>query len=462
MSGVLEICFNGTGSPASPSATAAQELCNANLYDPYDKHFEELLYRCLANAPLEALEQIDLKQEKNWVLFADGYYFPKSGHQSMDRSSRGHDFLIGLTTGEWAFFENLFAKYMGKTDYSGARFRKTITTYMGISDKRLNTLENFYTQKYDPKLYSTRATTNETAITAEQWFWFEVVVNSMTDLVFHVPIVTEVEKLRSARVPPSLFVYTYNATLAAPSWNQNQHASHSDELPARDLIQTLGINKSQGPKREFDCGKTSVDPTSWNFGPRNLKIHQGVDSKDSSYPYFVRVEHVDETTNLKTNCGGSYIAPKWVLTAASCVRKNVRWYYYLSYRFRPGNKFEVQAQSQTARVWDHGDVALLELETDIDTSDDLGKRVCLEARGLTLKEPMLAFGMGDGEKAKVQEAILRAECLDEQDTFCGRFRWPACSKIRSALVPSGNHERLVQPWIHESDSDHPGTLRVAQ
>ncbi|CAJ0948400.1 unnamed protein product, partial [Mesorhabditis belari] len=99
----------------------------------------------------------------------------------------------------------------------------------------------------------------------------------------------------------------------------------------------------------------------------------------------------------------------------------------------------VQAQSQTARVWDHGDVALLELETDIDTSDDLGKRVCLEARGLTLKEPLLAFGMGDG-----------------------RFRWPACSKIRSALVPSGNHERLVQPWIHEGDSDHLETLRVAQ
>ncbi|CAJ0948408.1 unnamed protein product, partial [Mesorhabditis belari] len=72
----------------------------------------------------------------------------------------------------------------------------------------------------------------------------------------------------------------------------------------------------------------------------------------------------------------------------------------------------VQAQSQTARVWDHGDVALLELETDIDTSDDLGKRVCLEARGLTLKEPMLAFGMGDGKIQKLSS--------DEQDTFCGR------------------------------------------
>ncbi|CAJ0948371.1 unnamed protein product, partial [Mesorhabditis belari] len=73
---------------------------------------------------------------------------------------------------------------------------------------------------------------------------------------------------------------------------------------------------------------------------------------------------------------------------------------------------KVQAQSQTARVWDHGDVALLELETDIDTSDDLGKRVCLEARGLTLKEPMLAFGMGDGKIQKLSS--------DEQDTFCGR------------------------------------------
>ncbi|CAJ0925199.1 unnamed protein product, partial [Mesorhabditis belari] len=231
MSGVLEICFNGTGSPASPSAIAAKELCNANLYDPYDKEFEELLYKCLTKAPLEALEQIDLKQEKNWVLFADGYYFPKSGHESMDRSSRGHEFLIGLTTGEWAFFENLFAKYMGRTDYSSARFRKTITAYMGISDDRLDTLENFYTQKYDPKLYSTRTITSETVITAEQWFWFEVVVNSMTDLVFHVPIVSEVEKLRNARVPPSLFVYTYNATLAARSWDENRHASHSDELP---------------------------------------------------------------------------------------------------------------------------------------------------------------------------------------------------------------------------------------
>ncbi|CAJ0925136.1 unnamed protein product, partial [Mesorhabditis belari] len=225
MSGVLEICFNGTGSPASPSATAAQELCNANLYDPYDKHFEELLYRCLANAPLEALEQIDLVR----------FVYPKS-----------------------------VCKVHGQ----------------------------------------------DGAITAEQWFWFEVVVNSMTDLVFHVPIVTEVEKLRSARVPPSLFVYTYNATLAAPSWNQNQHElpwlfgdlnKIGRESPGYQKVLLffskngqLGNFGTTGPKREFDCGKTSVDPTFWNFGPRNLKIHQGVDSKDSSYPYFVRVEHVDE------------------------------------------------------------------------------------------------------------------------------------------------------------------------
>ncbi|CAJ0947158.1 unnamed protein product, partial [Mesorhabditis belari] len=174
------------------------------------------------------------------------------------------------------------------------------------------------------------------------------------------------------------------------------------------------------PKRDFECGKVNVEPASWTFGPRNLKIKQGEDAKDLSYPYFVRVEHVDDDTNELTNCGGSYIAPGWVLTAASCVRKNVQWYYYLKYRYVRDNKFEVQGPQQIARVWNDGDVALLKLDSDINTDDDLGKRVCLRARPLMMKQPMIAFGMGDGERTQVQEAVLRVDCLDDEETFCGR------------------------------------------
>ncbi|CAJ0927057.1 unnamed protein product, partial [Mesorhabditis belari] len=103
------------------------------------------------------------------------------------------------------------------------------------------------------------------------------------------------------------------------------------------------------------------------------------------------------TTNLKTNCGG------WVMTAASCVRKNVRWYYYLSYRYKLKVKRLAFGNMVTS--------LFLELETDIDTSDDFGRRVCLEARGLTLKEPMIAFGMGDGEKAKYKRPFYALTVL---------------------------------------------------
>ncbi|CAJ0958298.1 unnamed protein product, partial [Mesorhabditis belari] len=214
MSAVVEVCYNGTGSGVSPSAVAAKELCNIDLNEDFD---DEVLFKCLNEAPLAKVENVDQfeKHEKNWVLFTDGHFFPEH-YRLMNRSTRGHDYLIGVTSDEWAFFENLFAYGFSRKDFTPKRFEETVQKYMGIEKKEeIDLLKEFYTKE-------------EIKGEDVQSYWFENVVNSMTDLAFHVPILDEIHRLMSATNPPNIYLYTFNIT--APSFNQGYHASHCSDL----------------------------------------------------------------------------------------------------------------------------------------------------------------------------------------------------------------------------------------
>ncbi|CAJ0569846.1 unnamed protein product, partial [Mesorhabditis spiculigera] len=185
MSAVVDVCFEGTfGGPSN--TVPAMDTWKSGVCAPATTDAE--LKECLMKAPASEIIGADMYLYKNWQLVVDGYFFPRHPAQ-MERSSRGHDILIGVTTDEWAFFREA---------------------------KDMDLMVDFYLDgKKDDN---------------SSMHWYERTVQALTDLIFHLPTVTEVSRILAADKPPAIQIYTFDVRNPIKSGNDNFHSQHGDEL----------------------------------------------------------------------------------------------------------------------------------------------------------------------------------------------------------------------------------------
>ncbi|MBN3301297.1 CTRC protein, partial [Amia calva] len=154
------------------------------------------------------------------------------------------------------------------------------------------------------------------------------------------------------------------------------------------------------------------------FPPVVTRVVGGVDARPHSWPWQISLQVVRNGDWFHT-CGGTLIAPNWVLTAAHCISRNTYRVALGKHNLKQEEAGSVTVDAATIVVhekWNslfiRNDIALVKLQEAVVASDNI-MTACLPVAGSTLpnNEPCYVTGWGrlftNGPAAEIlQQALL--------------------------------------------------------
>uniref|UniRef100_A0A4W2IB90 Peptidase S1 domain-containing protein n=1 Tax=Bos indicus x Bos taurus TaxID=30522 RepID=A0A4W2IB90_BOBOX len=198
----------------------------------------------------------------------------------------------------------------------------------------------------------------------------------------------------------------------------------------------------------------SFVPSTGTCGHRVMRIVGGVPSPERKWPWQVSLQ-----INNVHKCGGSLIAPRWVLTSAHCVRGHEE------YTVRLGDTL-LQSNSQNAVVIPvqdiicynyynyqtmRHDIALVLLALSVNYSAYI-QPVCLPGKDFEVKAGTVCWATGWGRTLQFGETgwqDLRGDQVILHYTTCNRMvkkqEKPFPKVVRKGMV-CGYHEKTLPSW----------------
>uniref|UniRef100_A0A8D2NYR5 Peptidase S1 domain-containing protein n=1 Tax=Zosterops lateralis melanops TaxID=1220523 RepID=A0A8D2NYR5_ZOSLA len=177
---------------------------------------------------------------------------------------------------------------------------------------------------------------------------------------------------------------------------------------------------AQHPTATYGCGQPAVPPQ------LNSRVVGGEDAVAHSWPWQISLQY-SRSGSWSHTCGGTLIAPQWVLTAAHCIRWGLT--RRLSLAALP---------SPTVGTPSFNDIALVKLAEEVQESDTI-RVACLPEAGKILPNdyPCYVTGWGrirtNGPLADVlQQALLPV--VDHET--CSKWDWWG-SMVRTTMVCAG-------------------------
>ncbi|XP_075293468.1 chymotrypsin-C [Opisthocomus hoazin] len=190
----------------------------------------------------------------------------------------------------------------------------------------------------------------------------------------------------------------------------------------------------------YGCGQPAVAPV---LGAR---VVGGEDARAHSWPWQISLQYISSNAWHHT-CGGTLIAPQWVLTAAHCISSSLTYRVVLgkqdlSEDNEAGSVAVSVAKTIVHEKWNSlliiNDIALVKLATAVEESDTI-QAACLPPSDLILENdyPCYITGWGrirtNGPLADVlQQALLP---VVDYDT-CSKSSWWG-STVRTTMVCAG-------------------------
>ncbi|KAM6240970.1 chymotrypsin-C-like [Porphyrio hochstetteri] len=189
----------------------------------------------------------------------------------------------------------------------------------------------------------------------------------------------------------------------------------------------------------YGCGQPAVPPL---LG----RVVGGEDARDHSWPWQISLQY-SSSGSWHHTCGGTLIAPSWVLTAAHCISSSLTYRVVLgkqvlSEEDEPGSVAVGVEKTIVHEKWNSfliiNDIALIKLAEPVEESDTI-QAACLPPADLVLENdyPCYITGWGrlwtNGPLADVlQQALLP---VVDYETCSQRDWWG--SYVRTTMVCAG-------------------------
>ncbi|KAJ1142093.1 hypothetical protein NDU88_008420 [Pleurodeles waltl] len=191
----------------------------------------------------------------------------------------------------------------------------------------------------------------------------------------------------------------------------------------------------------YGCGRPDYTP--------NVRVVNGEDARPHSWPWQVSLQYLSGGAYYHT-CGGSLIAPNWVMTAAHCISKGREYQVVLGEHNRDveeGSEQRIPVNSNEIFVHPRwisicaacgNDIALMKLSRDAELNDKV-KLGCLAPAGQLLENNYSCYISGWGRlatggalPATLQQALLPA--VDH--AHCTQRDWWG-STVKDTMVCAG-------------------------
>ncbi|CAK0862640.1 unnamed protein product [Prorocentrum cordatum] len=168
------------------------------------------------------------------------------------------------------------------------------------------------------------------------------------------------------------------------------------------------------------CGAKGADSTPWTS--RSQRIVGGQQATSGEWPWQVSLQ-----TSSGHFCGGTLIAPNWVLTAAHCFPRSSFWVvaglHQLSQSDSVGVRLEVQQMHTHPNYvyWDQGyDFVLLELAEAAPLSDNIGL-ACLPSEDIGAGEECWATGWGKVAGGSIPDVLQEGAVTTWTNADCQSY-----------------------------------------
>ncbi|KAM9217773.1 chymotrypsin-C [Leptosomus discolor] len=190
----------------------------------------------------------------------------------------------------------------------------------------------------------------------------------------------------------------------------------------------------------YGCGRPAVPPL---LGAR---VVGGEDARPHSWPWQISLQYSSAGTWRHT-CGGTLIAPNWVLTAAHCISSSQTYRVVLGIQLLSEENVEGAVAVDAEKIIVHekwnsflviNDIALIKLAQEVEESETI-QPACLPPAGLILENDYPCYVTGWGRirtNGPLADALQQALLPVVDYETCSQRSWWG-STVRTTMVCAG-------------------------